>query len=468
MTGAPWDKRSGLQRLVIVPRANDERIQTHTLTQAAVPRKAAMESLSAQKVKFWRPDKSQRASTVLEELGLERRSPSESDRFGAGSRGVARSLPNLGAELALVGGDDDYVSRLRHKLGADYHVIPEFDVRLWHDARPPQPAELNRHFGHRHHRSGLKEARHKAHNVRGQGVICAILDTGIDVDHRELRSTARTQVPIRSAFFAQSSELATREIRGFDPDGHGTHVAGIIGGRGGVAPDATLIAAGYAKTGRGQTQVGLFVTALDWLIGQIDEAQNQRTPVVLNLSLGMPFPGSKGAPDTPDYKQSLAGLQSIIQWIVNSGVLVVAAIGNEGRDAFCTPAAEPGVLSVGSVGNNLKPSTFSGSIPTELGASRDMRGPLVVGFGEDVASARPRNWNGDSTFETRSGTSQAAAYVSGIAALYWSQQPELKRSEVVKLVIESAEPIKHGDKRDQARIGAGLARWSRQALGRKP
>ena len=97
-----------------------------------------------------------------------------------------------------------------------------------------------------------------------------------------------------------------------------------------------------------------------------------------------------------------------------------------------------------------------------------MRGPLVVGFGEDVASARPRNWNGDSTFETRSGTSQAAAYVSGIAALYWSQQPELKRSEVVKLVIESAEPIKHGDKRDQARIGAGLARWSRQALGRKP
>ena len=454
-----------LKPIVILPKLAPEDQGAVVASEAMLARKI-MFGQSAQKPGLWRPKRVNSVGEVLNDAGLIERRREEPQSYGAGYVGVSRKLSNIGGEIAFVDekSETDLVQRLNARLADDYHVVPDFDVSLNESAEAPQPAELTRQFGTRHRESGVGRARHRSHQVRGRGVICAVLDTGVDADHKELQSTARSQSPLKFGYFSAGAP-PPRQLRGFDPDGHGTHVAGVIGGRRGVAPDATLVTAGFAKTPQRETQMYVLSFALDWLFGVFGEADSREIPVILNLSIGVPYDVDAAPAAQALFQQRLDSFRALIELAVASGVLVVAAIGNDGRNAFRFPAGERGVLSVGSVDNTLRVSPFSGSIPGKLARDLGYAGPRLVGFGEDVVSARPRNWAGDSLYERRSGTSQAAAYVSGLAALYWSQNPHMTAQNVFDVMIASALDLSPHNNRDQKkRTGAGLARWTAEAL----
>ncbi len=149
----------------------------------------------------------------------------------------------------------------------------------------------------------------------------------------------------------------------------------------------------------------------------------------------------------------------MIDFLVDSDVLVVAAIGNR-RDHFVSPACRGDVLSVGAVAGDLKRTPFSGHVPEAHRRAEDAgrparTGPRVMGYGQEVVAADRRTFRGDKLWVRRSRTSQAAAYVSGIAALYWCQKDSLSAHGVATLIEENALQLPDATIRD----GRGLARF---------
>jgi subtilisin family serine protease len=141
--------------------------------------------------------------------------------------------------------------------------------------------------------------------------------------------------------------------------------------------------------------------------------------------------------------------------MIDENMLVVAAIGNDEAGRFRYPAALPEVLAVGAVdedGEEIK--QFSGSVPA---GTADLAGPDLVGIGENVLGANACNVWGDSLYARWAGTSQATAYVSGIAGLYWSMNPRLSAADIRNLLIGTAKPVPPRQSSD--RWGAGLARF---------
>ncbi|GAA0976989.1 hypothetical protein GCM10009555_037520 [Acrocarpospora macrocephala] len=203
----------------------------------------------------------------------------------------------------------------------------------------------------------------------GRGVTVYVLDTGIDPTHREFGGRAA------AAFDATGGD-------GYDCSGHGTHVAGIVGGaRVGVAPAARIEAVrvlGCDGTGT----VSDVIAGLDWV------RTNAEGPSIANLSLGSP--------------RSRA-LDTATTALVKSGVLVVAAAGNAGADACeSSPASAYGVFGVAASDESDQRAPFS-----NYGRCVDLYAP-----GVDIVSTWP-----DNTLRRLSGTSMASPYVAGVAAL---------------------------------------------------
>jgi hypothetical protein len=113
--------------------------------------------------------------------------------------------------------------------------------------------------------SGIAEAHRQG--IKGAGVTVCVLDTGVDADHRELR---HKEIDFRYIpFDAVAGRM--RDCRGFDVDGHGTHVAGVIAGQHlGIAPDVDLMVAAVLESETLKTSLERVVTALDWLLAQFD------------------------------------------------------------------------------------------------------------------------------------------------------------------------------------------------------
>jgi len=204
-----------------------------------------------------------------------------------------------------------------------------------------------------------------------------IIDTGIDLTHPDLKANIKGGVNTISSRFGYA-----------DDNGHGTHVAGIIGavhntiGVAGVDPRADL----YAIKALGRNGSGYFsdiIEGLDWAI-----ANNIQ---VVNMSLG-----------APSGNQSLA---DAITRAHNAGIVLVAAAGNE-SGAVSYPAAYPEVIAVSATDSNDIFATFSN-------------------FGPEVAVSAP-GVNVYSTYKggkyaTMSGTSMATPHVVGVAALVLSK-----------------------------------------------
>ncbi len=241
-------------------------------------------------------------------------------------------------------------------------------------------------------RSGLDDV--YTYNATGSGVNAYILDTGINTSHNDFGGRAV------AAFDAFNDGQ-----NGQDCNGHGTHVAGTVGGNTyGVAKASTLYAVRVLDCNGGGTLSGV-IDGVDWV------AANHQPPAVANMSLG-------GGAST--------ALDDAVSNAVNDGILVVAAAGNENTDA-CTksPARVDNALTVGSTTSSDQRSSFS-----NYGSCVDIWAP-----GSDIASAW---YTSDTAVNTISGTSMAAPHAAGAAALYLESNPSASPSSVFSGLTNTA------------------------------
>src|SRR5436190_8956612 len=309
--------------------------------------------------------------------------------------------------------------------------------------------------------------------VDGSGITIAVIDSGIDAQHKSFSSPGKIKF----------SKDFTGQNRTDDPWGHGTHVAAIAAGTGtptsgmfeGVAPGASLVNLRVLNS-EGVGSISGVLTALDWLMTN-KGTYNVR---VVNLSLGTPAINSYQ--DDP--------LCNAVRKLVDSGVVVVTAAGNIGKDAqgqkiygaIHCPGNEPSAITVGSSNtfgtdarNDDAVTSFSSRGPTRS-FSVDENGqkhydnlikPDLVAPGNKIISAEAQNnaivaespeleTNKYTTSNMKlmylSGTSMSAPMVAGAAALLLDANTNLTPNLVKMLLMYTAQPLNNFNTLDQ---GAG-------------
>ena len=246
----------------------------------------------------------------------------------------------------------------------------------------------------------------------GKGINVGIIDTGIDYHHPDFGDRIKEIVDF------------TNDNKKIDLNGHGTHVAGIIGGSGdlsdgkykGIAPNINF----YVAKALGSKGWG----ARTWILDAIQWIVKKRVDVV-NMSLGNDSAANDGmSPET-----------RAVDWAVEQGITFVTAVGNEGAspDGFMygsgtvTPPGDTiNGISVGAVDKSLKLADFSSRGPTSDGREK----PDVVAPGVNICSTK---LNGE--YMPMSGTSMAAPHVTGTAALLIQLYKELYSRKVIHNIL---------------------------------
>ncbi|HVE63128.1 MAG TPA: S8 family peptidase [Mycobacteriales bacterium] len=241
----------------------------------------------------------------------------------------------------------------------------------------------------------------------GSTVVVAVLDTGVDLRHPDLRGRVINGPNV--AYGTDDSQ---------DDQSHGTHVAGI-------AAATTNNRVGVAGLSWGATVLAVKVlnaqgsgTSCDIAVGIIEAAD--RGADVINLSLG-------GAFTCP------LAFRAAVAYAEQKGALVVASSGNDGFFASpqSAPANCPGVLGVGATDIRDEPSAF-----TTFGASVDVAAP-----GTEILSTFYDPKKRASTYATQSGTSMSAPFVSGLAALLKAKHPTWTPSQLASRIVETADDL---------------------------
>lgn len=269
--------------------------------------------------------------------------------------------------------------------------------------------------------AGLRAARKRGFTGTGQGVIVAVLDTGIAAEHQEIAGS------VAEAYtFDVANWRPVRSATPFDTHGHGTHVAGLIAGRNtGVAPGAQLVDGMMLPNGRGNLS--------DFLLAMEAVVQSIETPAqIVNMSAGL-----QGF--LPEMAGAVAG-------IVAAGALPVFAVGNEGRNRTRSPGNFVDPISVGACRQDRKVASFSGS-GTIVHENHQYTVPDLVAPGEQVYSCVRGGG-----YEAWSGTSMAAPIVSGVAALILERYPLIQPADLIEELLAKCENL--GE--DAIRQGRGM------------
>jgi subtilisin family serine protease len=340
--------------------------------------------------------------------------------------------------------DQAVAEQAKALLEPEYLILPQAPFTV------PTP-QLSRRFRRRPaHLTGWPEASGvqiaRKHGIDGTGVLVGVVDTGADADHAELRHKAIDfrYVPL------EPSTHPLRASRSFDVDGHGTHVTGIIAGKHvGVAPGVELMVASVIESETLRTSLERIVHALDWMLSKFQQTDNLSKPMIINMSLGFRPEWLQDAEFVP----VLTGIHRILTTLVDLEVLPIVAVGNDGPGRIRAPAYFRESLSVGAVDFALQPADFSGSgiSPT----TQDLE-PDLVGYGVDILSSLERDIAGRSIYAQMSGTSMAAPYVTGIAALIAAADPCMHVRDLRQCLLERALPLEA----PRERVGAGLARFA--------
>ena len=268
----------------------------------------------------------------------------------------------------------------------------------------------------------------------GAGVTVAVVDTGI-ADHPDL---GQRKVKARVDFVHDGNTAQ-------DPGGHGTFIAGVIAANGqmkGVAPDASLVSLRVLDA-NGNGTVRNVAGAFDWLLKNSKRYQID----VVNISWG--------APQATTYHKDI--LSALVESLWFSGLTVVVAAGNSGPNAgtVTAPGSDPFVVTVGSFADqgtattsDDRVSTFSGRGPTLDGFAK----PDTLAPGEHVQSLRvagvtyldskglPAGEPSD-VYVRMTGTSAAAAFVSGVAALVASEHNNFSPTQIKGAIVASGRAI---------------------------
>jgi serine protease AprX len=298
----------------------------------------------------------------------------------------------------------------------------------------------------------------------GRGVDIALVDSGV------------AQVPgILGNNLVQGPDLTDESqdptTAGADTFGHGTHLAGIIAGHDagvtnmagawndtsdflGVAPDARIVSVKVADS-HGVTDVSQVVAGIDWVVQHAhDPGMNIR---VMNLSFG--------TDSAQAYTVDPLAYAAEQAW--QHGIVVVTSAGNSGTDdgRLSDPATDPFVIAVGADDPNGTTSTSDDSVPSFSSVGDGTRNPDLVAPGVHVQSLRAPGSYIDQTFAGTgainsrffrgSGTSQAAAVVTGAAALIVQQLPDLTPDQIKYLLVSNAVSV---PALGEAVQGAGLVR----------
>ncbi|MFL6138512.1 MAG: S8 family serine peptidase [Frankiaceae bacterium] len=296
----------------------------------------------------------------------------------------------------------------------------------------------------------------------GKGVGVALIDTGV-APVPGLTSGNVVNGPDLS-FDSQAPSL-----RDLDSYGHGTNMAGIIAGNDpatgfkGVAPGATLLSVKVGATDGG-ADVSQVIAAIDWIVAhRHDPGLNIR---VINLSFG--------TDGTQSYL--LDPLTHAVESAWRAGIVVVASGGNQGsvQPSLDDPAYDPFVIAVGADDTNGTASSLDDSVPDFSSRGSATRRVDVLAPGQSIVSLRDPGSYVDTEYpgarvQTRwfkgSGTSQAAAVVSGAVALLLQARPELTPNDVKALLASTAQPTPLAD---AAGRGAGLVDVAAAALALRP
>ena len=244
--------------------------------------------------------------------------------------------------------------------------------------------------------------------VTGRGVRVAVVDTGVDTNHPDLRDRV-----VKTINFVEGGEKT------FTSDHHGTAVAGVIGARAdngmgiyGIAPDADLLAV-KACWHRGSGTAEAWCSS--WTLAKaIDFAIVERVKV-LNLSLS-------GPPD-PLLRRL------IVKAISEQGITVVAAVMERGDPALSFPSSLSTVIAAVA-------SDAQGNVRARVGKHPAM----LAAPGIEVLTTLPHG-----AYNFLSGSSFATAHLSGIVALLLEANPQLSPHQVKQVLVDSGHPVKTND-----------------------
>ncbi len=251
--------------------------------------------------------------------------------------------------------------------------------------------------------------------AQGEGILVAVLDTGVDYAHPDLLGKCRTDLDYD---FVNDDEDAS------DDQGHGTHVAGIIAaatdnrrGIAGLGWKTQILALKVMRpTETGQTTGTL---------GDVTQAVYYATDHgarIINLSLGSD-PAQHLHCSAPEY----AFLREAFQYAYQHGVLIVAAAGNAGGNADeVIPVNCPYVLGVGATTSSDTVASFS-----NRGQAVDVSAPGV----NILSTVR------SGSYEAWDGTSMATPHVAALAALIWSRYPTWTIERVAAALLDTAQDI---------------------------
>jgi len=228
----------------------------------------------------------------------------------------------------------------------------------------------------------------------GAGITVYVIDTGIYVQHQDFGGRARW------GFAVDNSQI--------DGNGHGTHVAGTVGGTTyGIAKLCSLVAVKVLGTDGSGTTQGV-INGIDWASR---DHTNNRGRSVANMSLG----GGKSTAMVAAVESSIA-----------AGIIYAVAAGNDNRDACnYSPADAPNALTAGATTSSDARSTFS-----NWGRCVDIFGP-----GTTITS----DWIGGPTaIRTISGTSMASPHIAGVVASLMAHFPGYSNDDITTELLSGA------------------------------
>ena len=333
--------------------------------------------------------------------------------------------------------------------------------------------------------------------ITGRGVVIAVLDTGVDNEHRSLNDfdDVNDEPDLDANSYSDKKWFAGYDATSAgsttdgtdDPDdgnGHGTHVAGSALGTGdssgihmGSAPGAGLVDIKVLSDsgGAGGTNSQASLAGLQWMINNVDtdwgddEYKGIQVASMSYGSIGGPGPLT----DEGDNGTSAGSI--LVNQATTAGIVCVVAIGNDGAKRVPSPASADGAITVGSLDYNGTISRTDDSISSFSNwgprltdnddDDMDELKPDITSYGTNITSASASTFPtlpgvpgemADDGYEAKDGTSMATPLVSGVVALMLEADPTLTPGEVKTYLRDSSEQRGNPDAPDTS------ARWNKK------
>ena len=286
----------------------------------------------------------------------------------------------------------------------------------------------------------------------GEGVVVAIVDSGIDTDHADLQNSLIDEAcfyeddygfggcPGNCGFYGCTS--ATGPGSSEDENGHGTHVASIVTSDGivaggmhqGIAPKASIVGVKVFGSS-GSTSTSNVIAGLEWLKTTFVDDPEKRLDLI-NMSLGGLRNYPAGSASCDDFDDTTQAYYEAIQALRDGGVLTIVAAGNDSADLTGSPACLSNTVAVGASDDSDDPAWFTNSdhLTDVFAPGVDIMAGYIGGGLDEL-----------------SGTSMASPVTAGCAALL-IQSGDATTPEEIELRLESTDATINRNGRSYPRI----------------